>query len=337
MQREQLRKSRCFTSLLLPILPMFLSACVAYPTGDDDKGIGQQAFSTINKKSELMIGDDAASMLELAKDVLKDEAKLRGRILPYSDDPGDKTKKLGQLIREVRKRNKDTSKGTMPFKGLGGGYYHTFLNAAELNIDPATDGYTNLEANPELWGRITDFEFTRKSNTDTGSGEMKVATIETYKLGDIIVGMNTFLWEIKINGNAYVIHEIQGGNDPDPATWTDSDWAAWDPFPNTLFFSIDMKKRIHDKGFDVKLHARGTKINVTKLTVNGHVVTGSDKDYWPLTLPDKENCIDIFFALGDEDGDGQPDLDKIPTEYQQLTEHAYCLGRCKGPAIVNSR
>ena len=290
-----------------------------------------------------MFGTIATNPMTRVNDILSSDTKdkLRAELEPYSDNS---SLPLRDLIVNVRNKNANPggNNGTAPFKGLGGGYYHTLLRAAQGKIKQSDGTYDeNSEASVELSGLITDYGFTPSNNDQTtGSGNLAVDTYQTVKHGNAVVEVHNYLWDITIKPNGYVIHKIAdlagypSPDDPDSPDLVyppDSVLDNWDPFTGTLFFDRDMKKRIWRLGFNVKLHARGNDaIKIEDVWKDGFRIRNSDKDLKHLKKADANSCIDIFLKVSDKN-----DPATIPTN--TLGEHSYCLGRCADPAIINSR
>lgn len=350
MQREQLKINGLYSSLSLSALILLLSACAIDKNGDTSNGGGggQQAMLIVGQPTQLMfdtkvVDPNHPDPMTHVNIILDSKEKLLAELRPQSSNPGDTNVKLRELIDDVREKNANASgggvndSGTKPFRGLGGGYYHTLLRAAQGKVKQSDGSYDedfSVKASVELTGLITAYGFGPDGVHDgkeTGSGNLTVDTYQTVKHGSATVEVHNYLWEIEIKNKGYVIHPIQHENAPDPDTWTKEDWKNWDPFPGTLFFSVDMKKRIHEKGFNVKLHARGKNaIKIKSVWKDGFRIRNSNKDLKPLLKPDEDSCIDIFLVVADKN-----DPATIPTG--TLGEHSYCLGRCENPAIINSR
>lgn len=320
MRKDQIKNWTCYRILLWPVLLVLVSACqMTGPPGP----IGPQSLLNL-EETYLLLGDDvtdnAKDNLVRAQIVIDDKAKLRGRLVKFANDPN---KKLGPLIEDVRNKNANTAGGTNPFKGLGGGYYHTLLRAAKGKVGADSEYDASRTSTVELSGTITDYSFSRNGNK--GSGELTVETYQTVLHDGGIVEVSNYVWTIEINPNGYDIHTHSGNRD--------------DPFPGTLFFDDDMLDRIEDRGFNVKLHASGPgAIKIKNVEKDGFDIEPSDPQYGHLLQTSQDDCIDIFLKV-ETDANGDPILDEIPETYVELMadEYSYCLGRCANPAIVNSR
>jgi len=353
MQRERLKRKGRYSSLLLPVLIALVSGCAST---NGDKGTDPDIDpvpdpSKAEDTNFLLYAENASDFMEGYGEVLNDKDKLRELLGDHADNPG---LKLKQLIQELKVKNETTldaggnGPGISPFRGLGGGYFHSLLDAAEGKINQTTDEYEDNPATVGLSGSIVGYTFVPKANFKKGRGTLAVDTYQTVTKNGAEETVN-YLWDIRIKPQGYRIRKIvnlvghPSPDDPDapnPVYPPDPVLNSWNPFPGTLFFDIEMKKRIWKKGYNVKLHARGPQaIKVKNVWRDGAKITMGDPEFRPLLKTGKESCVDMFLRVA-KLADGTPDLTQIPQDHDTLMDgfyYSYCLGRCAHPAIINSR
>lgn len=224
--------------------------------------------------------------------------------------------KLKDLIELIELENKSAPNGLVAFRSLGGGYTRALISGAHGKVGSNDDYDQSKDVSVTLSGLITGYSFNLANRT----GSLLVETTAVTTVDGVEIESVDYVWNVQIKAPGYEVHFHSGD--------------ATDPFPGTLAFGQSMLDRIADKGFNTKLWAAGAgAIKILSVTINGTPVDPDD----PLLRSDPDNCIDMMFALPDNDGDGVPDEDSIPTNIAELQEHSYCLGRCKNPAIVNSK
>ena len=224
---------------------------------------------------------------------------------------------LGELIREIEAANESATRKVPGMTGIGGVMGHAFLEAAR---DALLSGNFDRQRRVEisLHGQIESYAF----NETDGSGSI---TSVTYIDRTVIPSGNgvpntrtqAYRWEIEIEAGGFTV--VDKGTDP------------YAPFPGTMQFSDAMKRRIDSLGFQHKLWAKGTKINVKKVEFKANVnnpnwreLKKSNRKYAKLYERDANNCIDMLF------------VDRPPTALDGMGPPFYCLGRCANPLIVNT-
>ncbi len=252
----------------------------------------------------------AIANTSLLKQALEDFKPERSPSSPVDPD-------LGELVEEIEAANESDTRKVPGLTGIGGVMGHAFLDAAR---DALLSGNYDRQRRVEiaLHGQIEDYSF----NETDGSGSITSVTyIERTVIpsgsGRPKTRTQAYKWEIEIEAGGFTV--VEKGTDPHA------------PFPGTMQFSDDMKRRIDSLGFQYKLWATGTKINVTKVSFkanannpNWRELKKSNPKYAKLYARDANNCIDMLF------------VDRPPAALDGMGPPFYCLGRCANPLIVNT-
>ncbi len=168
-------------------------------------------------------------------------------------DPADNN--IGRIIGNIRNANRVNGRVVPGMTGLGGVFGHALLNRSKAALNG-----NNFNAAERMIvtiaGQINYFEFRETSGINAGDADIVATTYITWKkvssgLGNPPAESDAYRYTIAIRNNGFKIVEI--GNDPN------------DPFPGTMNFTEDMKKRTVSLGFKYKLWAEGTDIRVTKV------------------------------------------------------------------------
>lgn len=320
MQKEQFNKWGRYPSLLLPALIVLLSACAT-----PDKMKTEDVLpANIPKAMKLTIGGKDINFL------LDNGSRLENTIKDFAKHDNSHSN-LKQLIKRMRALNEETHNDDKApgFTGIGGALGHEILGIAEEALDPAGHYDTKKSVVVSMVGKIIDYEFTG-SVGKPGNGKLTVIVEVTSKVfrGNGRPKKKTvgYKWQIEVNENGFSVVEHSGDNS--------------DPFEDTMDFSQEMLDRVEELGFRYKLWAEGEVIEVKNVWRKKNFTweDANDPGYWgqPLSRTsnrwrrfydsDVNSCIDMMF------------VDSPPATYADLREPPfYCLGRCKHPAIVNSR
>lgn len=182
-------------------------------------------------------------------------------------------------------------------------------------------------------GKIRDYTFVE----DTGSGHISVdVCVDRREFVPVDEDRRDFYhWDVEVNRveeGGFMVFKRQNPSDPaDP-----NDSAYSDPFP-MLDFPLPAEfidpanpGSIWRRQLDYKLHAESRSIEVRNVfhrnLSDPDLVRLSDTppDVHPYYIQREESCVDLFTQ-------GPP-----PATFAELTQNAYCLGRCEHPAIYNS-
>ena len=305
---QKLFKSNWTPSLVALGMTAIVSGCAAplgtmtHPETTLMVGLSRDSDATVQNKTPKEINGVIAS-----------QSNLRSSLEALRQSPSPPPAKLKDLIGKVRIENSQTPGGLKSFGGLGGGYTHALLSGAKGKVGLNGDFDLNQASTVTLSGLITGYTY----NPGNNSGTLDVETTAVTTVGGVETKRRHYVYEIEIHPNGFEVFDHSGNDD--------------DPFPGTLVFDQPMLDRIKDKGFNKKLYVdRGGKIKIESITIsvnNGppHSVPPGD----PLLRSDPDDCIDIMFKV--------PPGGSVPTNYSQLQEHSYCLGRCRRPAIINTK
>ncbi len=301
-------KSNLTSGLVALAMTAIASGCAAPPgpMGHDQTtlmvGLTRDSDATVQNKTPKEING-----------VIKSQTDLRNALDALRESPMLPAPKLKDLIRQIRLENNQALNGLKSFRGLGGAYTHALLSGAAGMIGPNDDYNPGQSSTVTLSGLITGYTY----NPGNGSGTLDVETTAVTTVGGVEVERKHYVYEIDIHPNGYQVVDHSGNDN--------------DPFPGTLVFDQAMLDRVKDKGFNKKLYVdRGGKIKIKSVTIsvnNGPPNPVPPGD--PLLRSHPDDCIDIMFYV--------PAGGSIPTNYAQLQQHSYCLGRCRRPAIINTK
>lgn len=230
--------------------------------------------------------------------------------------------------------------GNLPgLTGHNGIYGRVLLWAAGWKLKTGGNYDPKLQVNLTIAGQILDYQY----NAGTGAGKLQSETYitRTITLPPTTPGITpppltqAYRWTIEVKNGGYSVQNHSGDND--------------DPFPGTLPFPQGALDRIMTKGFNKKLWATGTDIEVKKVEFNANYGTNPN-NFTPipdnpanhnLYTPTAESCIDMMFKIAGASGPGS----FVPETKQQLLDYVasssngnpgYCLGRCSRPLLVNT-
>ncbi len=198
-------------------------------------------------------------------------------------------------------------------RGLGGLFAFEFLNSVDATLDEEGQYDPDKRVYEFFYGHTREFEFDR----DEGTGHILNFTYFTRVVvaGDntpIISTTNSYRWNVDVEQGGFTV--VEKGSDPD------------NPFPDTLEFSDEMLNRIDALGFEYKLWATGTPINIVDVAFKPHGAAS----YTSLPTSDSRydrvdtNCIDMLF------------VNFPPPVLGTLQPPLYCLGRCQDPMLINT-
>lgn len=153
-----------------------------------------------------------------------------------------------------------------------------------------------------LSGLITHYRF----NEGTRSGYLEVDTKDILYVNGNREVLNEYTWWIAVRHQGYIVQERQ----------EDSSGLQ---FPGTIPLPPGAEANLDDRGLDHKLFAEGDPIEVLGVVKNGQLLP-ADHPYYDSS---DASCIDLLF-------NGGPPREQLPDQ------HAYCLGRCAHPWIVNT-
>ena len=228
---------------------------------------------------------------------------------------------LGQLVSDIRSDNLNSSVPVPGLTGLAGVLGHATLNEAESALrgngtfDPDKQVFVSVS------GEIQDYEF----NAGLNSGRLEVIThvtttpVPNNRPGRIIPRTTSYLWKIEVEDNGGGGFRVfQHSGNPN------------DPFPGTMPFTAEMLALIQTRGYQWKLWASGTDIEIVDVLIKrgaSHQFTTLNNmpKYSRLFNEIADNCIDMMFI-------SQPPA-ALP---DNLDPPFYCLGRCANPFIVNT-
>lgn len=264
---------------------------------------------------QTMVSVGAESGPKNINDVLANEEDLR-RALDTLFPEVANVSNLGERIAIIRggKEGGDERRRFEVLRGLGGVIADEFLDAAAatLNDRGVFDGTKRVYE--FIYGQIEAYTYDK----DKGSGTFQTVTYYTTVIipagiGPIISTTDAYRWNVAVGEGGFTV--------------VDRDDSAPDgPFPGTIPFSQAMKDRVQSLGFQYKLWAVGTIIDIKdvwhKAPGSATFVRLADSDSkYDQTA---ENCIDMLFVNfpADQLGILKPPL--------------YCLGRCKSPELVNT-
>lgn len=225
---------------------------------------------------------------------------------------------LGDLIEQVRAEFKSAKSGdgeeqNESFMGVGGAFTDIFLEAAEQTLGETTNDFDDgTVVTVSVKGLLTDYKL-----FSDRSGHLENETQFVIRVNGIARPVIRFYWIIDVLPGVFEFHTHSMDED--------------DPFPGTLVFSEEMLERIKMKNFNRKLWAEGDRIKIRKLLID----FGDGQGYLPvpegssLLETHADSCIDMMFEV--KQGGN------IPRTYSELLTHSYCLGRCRSPAMVNSK
>ena len=209
------------------------------------------------------------------------------------------------------------------FRGLGGIPGHQVWHMGKEVIG-AGNNYGNRMAGDVVFGQIEDFNY----NSADGSGSMKVIQVYTAGLGR---GMGASTRTV-----AFRFHvEVQpGGFSVDTKNGAD----ATNVFPNAFAATGIKISAEKAAGFNYKLYAKGTLIDVTAVEKSPNFNSPAPVTNWSAALSqvesalaaeimatDSTSCIDMMFA------------NEPPASLPAGAEPPfYCLGRCGSPMLINT-
>jgi hypothetical protein len=151
-------------------------------------------------------------------------------------------------------------------------------------------------------GKIHKYYF----NDDQKGGYLEVNTEVDTEVGGV-THTDKYFWAIAVRPGTY---RVVDRDDSMPE----------DPFPDTVEFPMGAYADIVDRHLDQKLFAEGTGIVVIAVKKNGVLLP-----FWrPEYASTADSCIDMMFW-------GYPRESELPQQKY------YCLGRCKHPAVINTR
>lgn len=326
MRRNQFKKWGGYSSLLWAALIVPLSACAATPM--DANTVPLDRADKVPMQLTIK-GEDINTLLAT-------EGNLINGIDGFAQHAGNHNKNIRKLIAQMRASNQNSAKKAPGFTGINGALAHEVLTIIEeeaLLPSGMYDGRKKVVVSME--GKVIDYGF-KGSVGIPGDGKLTVIAAVTYKVipsqGGSTPKTDGYKWEIKVNNNGFEVHnncQTSGACGPNDQ-----------PFPGTMEFSQTMINRVQTLGFQHKLWAKGTDIEVVNVwrKKNFQWTDAGDSSYWGGRLPDasaiwgrlykidQDSCIDMMF------------VDPPPKKYTDLQGPPfYCLGRCEQPAIVNSR
>lgn len=224
------------------------------------------------------------------------------------------------------------------FVGLGGAFSEILLRAAKEKV--GDDGsFNDKKVTVSITGVLTDYKLFSDWSGHLENRTTAIITVDGRRLDPMV-----FYWIVDVLPGVFEIHER-------------NDDVRSDPFPGTLVLSPEMVERVYEKGFDRKLWAEGEGIKIRKLLFDRGDGNGLQPvpEGHPLLKSDSKSCIDMMFvklskpkltrdtlpprrATPLPGRSVPPPGDEIPTTLAELMdENSYCLGRCMGPAMVNSK
>lgn len=313
-----------------------LAACQTMDTTADETPITMRVANPHGIEStKHMLWNNQGSMKPSEGNIaLSNTGTLRKAILAYGGitNPGGN---LGSLINQVEAANLASGGNVPGLTGLGGIVGHGFLKLAK----EATLGNGNYNHGARVVtsvsGQIIDYEFIQQPGLDVGEGMIEAITYVTHSLvtpSGQVPQSETVAYKFKVSvgsGGFTVIRH--SGNDSNPFPIPAGSSTSIGFLPETL-------TRIKSLGFQYKLWAAGTTIQVTEFAVdedydwNGppvfETINSSHADwekYRRLFETDDKSCIDMMF------------VDYPPRELNDLSPPFYCLGRCENPLLINTR
>lgn len=210
--------------------------------------------------------------------------------------------------------DEDEDEQSPVLSGLGGVIADAFLNAARATLDPDGKFDDGKRVYEFVYGQIQDFTY----NDGDGSGSFNTTTYYTTVTvpdgpSPIISTTDAYRWAIKVGAGGFTVVPKSNRN-------------PRDPFPNTMIFDRAMLNRVNFLGFQYKLWAEGTIIDIVDVELKAHgtpdFVRLNDSD-WRYRRT-RENCIDMLF------------VSYPPPNKGTLEPPLYCLGRCETPQLVNT-
>ncbi|MEM1399427.1 MAG: hypothetical protein AAGF58_06075 [Pseudomonadota bacterium] len=266
---------------------------------------------------------DPEQKLQEINDVLGSRSELFNAVGALSSRQYSKaaeSEPLGDLIKRVRAENlsvrsadaADAANVNQAFIGLGGAFTEILLRAAEQTIGETNDYDNGKVVTVSVKGMLTDYKL-----FSDRSGHLENETQFVISVNGVALPTIRFYWIIDVLPETFEVY-THSMNDNDP-------------FPGTLVFSQAMLDRIKDKGFNRKLWAEGEGIKIRKLLIDSGDGLGYQAvpEGHPLLMSDEDSCIDMMFEAMPGGG--------VPMTYSELLTHSYCLGRCRSPAMVNSK
>ena len=244
--------------------------------------------------------------------VLGSEAELR-RALDEFFPGSENIDNLGERIDFIRGTKDDPERRFEAFRGLGGVLAHEFLNAAKATLDRSGRFDPSKRVYEFFYGQTEEFVFDK----DDGSGRIVNTTYFTtvtvpLGVGPIVSTTDSYRWDIAVEPGGFTV--VPKTSNPN------------DPFPGTLDFSPAMLNRINALGFQYKLWAKGTLIDIVAIefkpngAANYSLVPASDPRYDRTDA----NCVDMLF------------VNFPPPVLGTLQPPLYCLGRCDNPMLINT-
>lgn len=258
----------------------------------------------------IVAGMPATAALESEKALNKALGALGA---PVGSPPANLRAKINQLRNANLKGN----------KSIGGIFSDAFLDAAADALS-GNNFAGNKRVITFMSGQITDY-----NRENDGSGYIESTTFITR----VVVPKGAGAPPIRTTAFRYRVEVAPGGF----SIISRDDNASDGPFPGTLAFSPEMKARVALLGFNKKLWAKGTAIDVTSVAVDRNYNPAAPNfvalpSNHPIYQTDAESCIDMMFNIpsgNDED---------VPKTFAELQAPPfYCLGRCANPLLINTR
>ena len=221
---------------------------------------------------------------------------------------------IGDRIRSIRESKASSDRRFEILSGLGGVFAHEFLDAAEATLDERGFYDPTKRVYEFFYGKTDEYVFDQRD----GSGRLVNTTYFTTVIvplgvGPIVSTTDSYRWDVGVDPGGFTVVPKSTSNPNNP-------------FPGTLDFPPAMLNRINALGFQYKLWAKGTLIDIVAIEFKAD----GDADYSLLPTSDPRydrtdaNCIDMLF------------VNFPPPVLGTLQPPLYCLGRCDNPKLINT-